>query len=518
MGGVNDILVAGDANAYGPLSLNGGARRIYGGFIPEEPWNDASERNPALSVTTISATSHHAVFCRNVNAATLLDGFTIVGGNADLDENEPWNGAGGGILCYSKKGDFTEASPTIQNCVVRGNYAEARGGGLACLGATTPPDGANVASPTVRDTAFLLNVVFGDVPDTDRAGGAIYVAEGSPQFVNCVIVRNTARLKGGAARVEGKASADFFACTIAENWVAATSLPFSTPVGGVSFGGSQPGTNGLLRVQLVDCILWENDDGDPDSPPTVANQYGLDAAGPPGGAFVAMHCDVMGLGTGGGSGNIDVDPEFLFPGAPDVLLFAMNYRVAWSSPCRDAGSTDPDPNTSADNFPLDSADADNDLNTNEPVPDLDRRARVIPTTGGPVTPLSIDMGAFELHCFADLTENGAVDADDLAVLLGAWGPCGPFLCPADLDFDGDVGPGDLALLLGAWGPCSPESGFGAAAMMASGEVAFEVEGGADVEAIAESMGFATVADFGAWMLSLSPAQRHAVAFSLFGVW
>ncbi len=480
-------MVAGDASAYAPLVLDGGAHRIYGGFIPAEPWNDAAERNPALYVTTIEATGHHAVFCRNVTAGTLIDGFTIIGGVAGLAEEAPWNGAGGGILCYSELGDLSEASPTIQNCVVRGNYAEARGGGLACLGATTPPDGANVASPVVRDSAFLLNAV-GDVPHTARAGGAIYVSEGSPQFVNCVVVRNAAGQQGGGARIEGKASADFFACTIAENTVAATATPFSSPVGGISFGGSEPGTGGLLRVQMIDCILWDNDDGDAGTPPTLANQYGLDAASPPGGAFVVMHSDVLGLGTGGGTGNIDVDPGFFFPGAPDVLLFATNYRIDWSSPCRDAGSTDPDPGTVTDNFPLDSSDADNDLDTSEPVPDLDRRGRVIPTSGGPPTALSIDMGAFEVHCFADLRENGAVDSDDLGVLLGAWGAC------------------------------SPEPGSAAAAMMASSEAASEIASPVDAESIAGTMGFASVAELGDWLLSLPPAQQQAIAFSLFGVW
>ncbi len=57
----------------------------------------------------------------------------------------------------------------------------------------------------------------------------------------------------------------------------------------------------------------------------------------------------------------------------------------------------------------------------------------------------------ENPCEADLDGNGFVGPVDLAVLLGAWGPCPD--CPADLDGNGQVGPLDLALLLGAWGPC-----------------------------------------------------------------
>lgn len=47
----------------------------------------------------------------------------------------------------------------------------------------------------------------------------------------------------------------------------------------------------------------------------------------------------------------------------------------------------------------------------------------------------------------DLNGDGAVNAADLALLLGAWGSAGG---AADLDGDGSVGAGDLAILLGAW--------------------------------------------------------------------
>lgn len=50
---------------------------------------------------------------------------------------------------------------------------------------------------------------------------------------------------------------------------------------------------------------------------------------------------------------------------------------------------------------------------------------------------------------ADLNNDGAVDAADLAMLLGAWGPCEG--CPADLNNDGVVNAADLAALLGGWG-------------------------------------------------------------------
>ncbi len=53
---------------------------------------------------------------------------------------------------------------------------------------------------------------------------------------------------------------------------------------------------------------------------------------------------------------------------------------------------------------------------------------------------------------ADFDGDGDVDAADLAMLLGSWGPCADCKdCPADLDGDCTVGAADLAILLGSWG-------------------------------------------------------------------
>lgn len=52
----------------------------------------------------------------------------------------------------------------------------------------------------------------------------------------------------------------------------------------------------------------------------------------------------------------------------------------------------------------------------------------------------------------DLNADGFVDATDLALMLGAWGPC-VFECSADLSGDGFVNATDLAALLGNWGTC-----------------------------------------------------------------
>ena len=53
--------------------------------------------------------------------------------------------------------------------------------------------------------------------------------------------------------------------------------------------------------------------------------------------------------------------------------------------------------------------------------------------------------------------NGRVGPEDLALLLGNWGPIPPDADPSifclDIDFSGSIGPLDLANLLGNWGSC-----------------------------------------------------------------
>jgi hypothetical protein len=68
------------------------------------------------------------------------------------------------------------------------------------------------------------------------------------------------------------------------------------------------------------------------------------------------------------------------------------------------------------------------------------------TTGGAGTLVTTCIEV--LPCPADLSGDGAVSADDLAFLLGAWGTPN-----ADIDGDNQTDASDLAIMLGAWGDC-----------------------------------------------------------------
>lgn len=51
----------------------------------------------------------------------------------------------------------------------------------------------------------------------------------------------------------------------------------------------------------------------------------------------------------------------------------------------------------------------------------------------------------------DVTGDGAVNAQDIAAVLSAWGPCPPKgACTADVDDDGDVDAADVSAVLSGW--------------------------------------------------------------------
>jgi len=54
-------------------------------------------------------------------------------------------------------------------------------------------------------------------------------------------------------------------------------------------------------------------------------------------------------------------------------------------------------------------------------------------------------------CPGNLNGDDVVDGNDLAIVLGGWGPCPG--CVADINDDGVVDGNDLAVVLGGWGPC-----------------------------------------------------------------
>jgi parallel beta-helix repeat protein len=138
----DDEIEVGPGTYYEAINFNGKAVRLYS--------------SGGASVTTINGTGHyHVVQCvYGEDANTILEGFTITGGNANSPELIDRYG-GGMYNCGS--------SPTVIGCVFCGNYT---GDGSNSLFEGEPGgdggDGAGMynyyASPTVTECTFSQNV------------------------------------------------------------------------------------------------------------------------------------------------------------------------------------------------------------------------------------------------------------------------------------------------------------------------------------------------------------------------
>ena len=148
---------------------------LYGGF---EGYGGAEEtereqRNWVNNVTTIDGTGYyHAVYIDDVTS-TVLDGFTITGGNAN--GSSP-NDMGAGILCGG-----LDNTNIIDNCLITGNQAASFGGGICLL----------EADPIINHCRIIDNF-------SGQLGGGMGCVEASPQIINTTFCANTAVIAGGA--------------------------------------------------------------------------------------------------------------------------------------------------------------------------------------------------------------------------------------------------------------------------------------------------------------------------------
>lgn len=424
-----DFLIDGDEIVVEPgeyfenIDFLGKAIRLYSRGGPE--------------VTIIDANgAYHVVQCvSGEDSDTVLEGFTVTGGNAIsswfLDD------CGGGM--YNN-----DSSPTVTNCIFSGNWADA-GGGMYNLhssptvinctfsdnGATWGAGMCNVnSSPTVKDCTFSGH--------SSVYGGGMYNNQGcSPMVIHCTFKENWAEAGGGMCN-RNDSSPTVTNCTFRDNtttgWGGGMSNAYSSSPALTSctfsnnhslFGGAVDNYS-YCNLELSNCILWYN----------TANN-GLQVAGAEGstvyvsysnleGGREAIHVD-RSTTIQWDWGNIDTDPLFV-DAAGGVL------RLRPNSPCIDAG----------DNISI-----PGDITT-----DLNGLPRFIDDlceadTGNGSAPI-VDMGAYEFLP-ADIDRSGAVDLVDLARLALHWAETVCGRCDyTNLNCEGAVDFKDLAILCGNW--------------------------------------------------------------------
>ncbi|MBK8563068.1 MAG: immunoglobulin domain-containing protein [Saprospiraceae bacterium] len=269
-----------DRNQY--FQIKNGVK-LFGGFGGFE--TDISQRNIAAHPTylsgdidqdgTLASNAFTVVFTKNVSALTVVDGFTITGGNADQ------SGAGLGTPQTSGAGWFNLGSttgssshPTISNCIFQGNYAWGYGGGMfsdgSFSGACNPVltnvqfignvarDGGGgmyntgsfngAANPVLNDCQFIANV-----SEVNSGGGMFNMGQAgnsSPVLTNCRFERDSAFLDGGGMYNFGRqgiSSAIVTGCIFEKN---------VAELGGAVFND---GTfNGYSGSEFFNCHFLEN--------------------------------------------------------------------------------------------------------------------------------------------------------------------------------------------------------------------------------------------------------------------
>jgi hypothetical protein len=232
--------------------------------------------------------AYHVVLGISVGPETVLNGFVITGGNAkanvtiNISGNIIYQNRGGGIHNRS-------SSPVLTNVVVSGNMASDIGGGIY--------NGSY--SPAL--TPALTNVLISG--NTATNGGGIYDEHSSPVLTNVVIAGNTASNTGGGIFINGSSSA-LTNVTIAYN-------------NAVTGGGINSNNSAYGRPKIRNSIIWGN------SSAPYFDTVSVDLS----------YCIVQGGWSGSGTGNLDLDPQFVNPAQDD-------YSLGENSPAIDAGSVE----------------------------------------------------------------------------------------------------------------------------------------------------------------------------------
>jgi len=157
-----------------------------------------SEDGPLATIVDCAEADRGLFFHSGETAAAVVDGFTFTGGDSTI---------GGSSIRVGP----SASSPTIRNCVVKGNVAQYPDSGIVLLEA---------GSPTFTDCTFIANRGNPEI---------VLVTGGTPTFTDCFVIQNV-----GTGLVADPVSGTWTGCEFSSN----TS-------GGIHLRGAVPGPAAL---------------------------------------------------------------------------------------------------------------------------------------------------------------------------------------------------------------------------------------------------------------------------------
>lgn len=360
---------------------------LYGGF--PSGGGDLASRDPLVYETILSGdlgapgdtsdNSYHVVVASETDAQTVLDGFTLTGGNANGEGDHIFGGGMFNVRGHLSVADclFTNnaavragavfnrfSDARFSNCFFIGNTCAIDTGGMMCRESNT----------VVSNCLFASNVAA-------RSGGGAMNHRSGGTFAGCVFTGNTAAGRGGGLYNQDN-----------EEPICVVNCTFSGNV--ADRGGGLCDVNDSHTV--VNSIFWGNQaDEGPQISAGAAGAVSIDSCCVQGGqAGVFIDEGVLNWGLG----NISTDPLFVDADGPDGIPGTEDDQLdlGADSPCLDAGD-----NTQV---PADVADLDADYNTWERMPlDILGNARFVDNAAAankgvadpPTYPAIVDMGACE---------------------------------------------------------------------------------------------------------------------------
>ena len=438
---INGVTLQGGYAGFGEPDANARNIDLYETILSGDLNGDDIQVDDPLDLDYRYDNSHHVVAGSGTDETTVLDGFTVTGGNGGYgggmynDKGSPtiidctfsWNGAAGSSDCAGGGMFNNQSSPTLIGCTFSHNAASwPGGGGISNL----------LSSPTLINCVFVGNKSGGI--DGGQAGAMDNWEDSSPTLINCVFIGNYAEGLAGAIYSGG-------------NYVDTVSSPTLI---NCTFVGNSAGYRGGAIIQesgtlrLTNCIMWDNtapegnvmylDDGyQVDA--TVNISYS-DIEGGRSGFSIEQGCTLN-----WGVGNIDVDPLFADPCDGDYHLQSEGWRwnAKWkewdfdrvTSRCIDAGNPGAPLGAELLSVP---DDPNNEWGVN---------LRINMGAYGGTAEASMALPGWAL--LADLTNDRIVDFNDLAVFVEYWVDSGQCI-PSDLNRNESIDFTDFAVMSGEW--------------------------------------------------------------------